>query len=71
MAYRALLAKGAPLAISTAPQPLRPQIHLNRFGFPKGSLQKSTEDLFKRAGFRLDISERGYIPKVWWPAARV
>jgi hypothetical protein len=26
---------------------------LLRFGFPKGSLQKATEDLFKRAGFKV------------------
>ncbi|EFN58990.1 hypothetical protein CHLNCDRAFT_33744 [Chlorella variabilis] len=36
---------------------------LVRFGFPKGSLQKSTEDLFARAGFKVKISERGYFPK--------
>lgn len=35
-----------------------------RFGFPKGSLQKSTQDLFQRAGFELKISERGYFPRI-------
>ncbi|CAD7694997.1 unnamed protein product [Ostreobium quekettii] len=35
-----------------------------KFGFPKGSLQKSTEDLFGRAGFRLKISERSYFPQI-------
>lgn len=35
-----------------------------RFGFPKGSLQKSTENLFERAGFKLKISERGYFPRI-------
>lgn len=35
-----------------------------RFGFPKGSLQKSTEDLFSRAGFKLKVSERNYFPQV-------
>ena len=33
-----------------------------RFGFPQGSLQKSTENLFSRAGFKVKISERGYFP---------
>ncbi|KAI8469264.1 MAG: hypothetical protein J3K34DRAFT_454221 [Monoraphidium minutum] len=37
---------------------------LVRFGFPKGSLQKSTENLFERAGFDLKISERGYFPRI-------
>ncbi|KIZ04569.1 ATP phosphoribosyltransferase [Monoraphidium neglectum] len=37
---------------------------LVRFGFPKGSLQKSTENLFQRAGFELKISERGYFPRI-------
>jgi len=37
---------------------------LVRFGFPKGSLQKSTENLFRRAGFQVEISERGYFPRV-------
>ncbi|PSC69814.1 ATP phosphoribosyltransferase [Micractinium conductrix] len=37
---------------------------LVRFGFPKGSLQKSTEDLFDRAGFKVKISERGYFPSI-------
>ncbi|KAK9814640.1 hypothetical protein WJX72_009113 [[Myrmecia] bisecta] len=37
---------------------------LCRFGFPKGSLQKSTHDLFERAGFKVKISERGYFPSI-------
>lgn len=37
---------------------------LVRFGFPKGSLQKSTQDLFARAGFKVNISERGYFPSI-------
>ncbi|GMH44417.1 hypothetical protein BSKO_12369 [Bryopsis sp. KO-2023] len=35
-----------------------------RFGFPKGSLQKSTEDLFGRAGFKMKVSERNYFPQL-------
>ncbi|CAG9463158.1 unnamed protein product [Pedinophyceae sp. YPF-701] len=35
-----------------------------KFGFPKGSLQKSTQELFNRAGFEVKISERGYFPKI-------
>eukprot|EP00899_Mesostigma_viride_P009888 jgi/Mesvir1/18900/Mv18897-RA.1 len=37
---------------------------LLRFGFPKGSLQQSTHDLFHRAGYNVEISERGYFPRV-------
>jgi ATP phosphoribosyltransferase len=33
------------------------------FGFPKGSLQNATADLFQKAGFNLYISSRGYKPK--------
>ncbi|MEM7013045.1 MAG: ATP phosphoribosyltransferase [Verrucomicrobiota bacterium] len=33
------------------------------FGFPKGSLQNATADLFQKAGFNVYISSRGYKPK--------
>ena len=33
-----------------------------RFGFPKGSLQKSTEELFARAGMRVKVKDRNYFP---------
>jgi len=33
-----------------------------RFGFPKGSLEKMTLELFKRAGYRIEKRERSYIP---------
>ena len=33
-----------------------------RFGFPKGSLQKATEDLFARAGVPVKVKERNYFP---------
>jgi len=33
-------------------------------GFPKGSLQESTLDLFTRAGFNIQISSRSYTPTI-------
>jgi len=33
-----------------------------RLGFPKGSLQDSTVELFKRAGIRINVSSRSYFP---------
>lgn len=33
-----------------------------RFGFPKGSLQKATQDLFDRAGIPVKVKERNYFP---------
>lgn len=35
-----------------------------RIGIPKGSLQESTVDLFQRAGYHLQISERSYFPAI-------
>lgn len=35
-----------------------------RIGIPKGSLTESTIDLFRRAGFALRISPRGYYPSI-------
>ncbi len=35
---------------------------LVRFGFPKGSLQKSTEELFARAGMPVKVKDRNYFP---------
>ncbi len=37
---------------------------LLRIGVPKGSLQESTADLFQRAGYNLQISERSYFPSI-------
>jgi len=37
---------------------------LLRIGIPKGSLQESTVDLFKRAGYSLSVSERSYFPRI-------
>ena len=33
-----------------------------RLGFPKGSLQDSTVELFKRAGIKINVSSRSYFP---------
>lgn len=35
-----------------------------RIGLPKGSLQDSTVDLFRRAGYHIDVSSRGYYPTI-------
>jgi ATP phosphoribosyltransferase len=35
-----------------------------RFGLPKGSLEQSTVDLLNRAGFKVQVSSRGYKPYV-------
>lgn len=35
-----------------------------RLGLPKGSLQESTIELFKKAGFNIKISERSYFPSI-------
>jgi len=35
-----------------------------RVGLPKGSLQDSTVDLFKRAGYHVSVSERSYFPSI-------
>jgi ATP phosphoribosyltransferase len=35
-----------------------------RLGLPKGSLQSTTESLFKKAGYDLRIAERSYTPKI-------
>lgn len=35
-----------------------------KLGIPKGSLEKSTIDLFRRAGFKISVSSRSYFPHV-------
>jgi len=37
---------------------------LLRIGIPKGSLQDSTADLFRKAGYDLNISSRSYFPSI-------
>lgn len=41
-----------------------------KVGIPKGSLSDSTQDLFRRAGFELTISSRGYYPSIDDPEIR-
>ncbi len=35
-----------------------------RFGLPKGSLQKSTIELFKRSGWKINVNGRSYFPEI-------
>src|SRR6478609_3992146 len=35
-----------------------------KFGFPKGSLEEATLDLFNRAGWRISVPSRSYIPEI-------
>jgi len=35
-----------------------------KLGIPKGSLQESTVELFKKAGFNISVSERSYFPSI-------
>jgi ATP phosphoribosyltransferase len=35
-----------------------------RLGLPSGSLQQSTLELFNRAGFRINVTERGVFPRI-------
>jgi ATP phosphoribosyltransferase len=35
-----------------------------RFGLPKGSLEQSTFELLARAGFKVQVSSRGYKPYI-------
>lgn len=35
-----------------------------KLGVPKGSLQEATVQLFKKAGFNIDVSERSYFPTI-------
>lgn len=41
-----------------------------RLGIPKGSLADSTIELFARAGFRINVSSRGYYPSIDDPELR-
>ena len=41
-----------------------PALPLLRFGLPKGSLEQSTIELLDRAGFKVQISNRGYKPYI-------
>jgi ATP phosphoribosyltransferase len=35
-----------------------------KLGIPKGSLENATVDLFRRAGFHIQISSRSYFPSI-------
>src|SRR3546814_14062185 len=35
-----------------------------RIGFPKGSLEAATMDLFDRAGYNVRLSSRSYVPEI-------
>ena len=35
-----------------------------KLGIPKGSLQESTIQLFKKAGFNISVSDRSYFPSI-------
>jgi ATP phosphoribosyltransferase len=37
---------------------------LLRLGLPKGSLEETTVDMFRRAGYRIDIQSRSYYPSI-------
>ncbi len=38
--------------------------HVIKLGIPKGSLEKATIELFKKAGWRISISSRNYFPSI-------
>jgi ATP phosphoribosyltransferase len=42
----------------------RSEDEILRIGLPKGSLQDSTVDLFKRAGYHIRIPDRSYFPEI-------
>ena len=35
-----------------------------KLGIPKGSLENATVDLFRRAGFQININSRSYFPGI-------
>lgn len=39
-------------------------MNILKLGLPKGSLQEPTMDLFKKAGYRIRLSDRSYIPVI-------
>lgn len=41
-----------------------------KLGIPKGSLQDTTIDLFRKAGWKINVSERSYFPSIDDPAIR-
>src|SRR5208283_3016812 len=43
---------------------LRRQAMKLKLGIPKGSLENATVDLFRRAGFQIQVSSRSYFPAI-------
>ena len=41
-----------------------------KLGIPKGSLESSTIDLFKKAGWKITTSSRSYFPTIYDPSIR-
>ncbi len=39
-------------------------MNILKLGLPKGSLQEPTFEIFKKAGFRIQLGERSYIPSI-------
>ena len=39
-------------------------MHVLKFGFPSGSLKESTFNLFQRAGYRIQLASRSYVPDI-------
>ena len=41
-----------------------------KLGVPKGSLQDTTVELFRKAGWKISVSDRSYFPTIDDPAIR-
>lgn len=39
-------------------------VNVLKLGLPKGSLQEATFNMFKKAGFKINVSERSYLPSI-------
>ncbi|MEX0776406.1 MAG: ATP phosphoribosyltransferase [Phycisphaeraceae bacterium] len=52
------------MPISSSDPPADPAATTLRIGIPKGSLQNSTVDLFIRAGYDLQVTDRSYFPTI-------
>jgi len=45
-------------------------MNILKLGIPKGSLQDTTVDLFRRAGWKINVSDRSYFPSIDDPTVR-
>ncbi len=52
------------LQVSHDPSRRRHETMKLKLGIPKGSLQDATVDLFRRAGFHINVSSRSYFPSI-------